>query len=82
MSADARGVFVRRDDLVVWHGRVPGDPFKIHLGVVNGFTMFGRVRVSKVVHGIDGDWRTTGVTAALRPDHMLVIEDAPEAIHE
>ena len=82
MSTDARGVWVRRDDLVVWHGRITGDPFRIHLGVVEGFTMFGRVKVSKVVHGIDGEWRTTGVTAALRPGHVLVIDDAPEALNE
>jgi hypothetical protein len=73
---------MRRDDLIVWHGRVTGDPLKIHLGVVEGFTLFGRVRVSKVVHGIDGEYRTTGAMATLRPGHTLVIDDAPEAAHE
>jgi hypothetical protein len=82
VSGDARGVRINRDDLVVWHGRVVGYNARVHLGVVEGFTMFGRVRVSKVAHGVDGEWRTTGVTASLRPGHVLVIEDAPEAIHE
>lgn len=82
MSGDARGVPVNRDDLVVWHGRVPGAAPKIHLGVVEGFTLFGRVRVVKVAHGTDGEWITLGRTERIRPIELIVIEDAPEAARE
>jgi hypothetical protein len=82
VSYDARGVWINRDDLVVWFGRIPGDKSRVHLGAVDGFSFFGRVVVSQVGHGVDGEWRTTGATGRVRPVDLIVIEDAPEAVSE
>lgn len=82
MSADARGVWIKRDDLVIWYGRLPGNKSRVHLGAVDGFSFLGRVRVSQIVHGVDGDWRTTGAGGSVRPADVIVIGDAPESPDE
>lgn len=83
MTTDSRGIPVRRDDLVVWWGKVDGQR-AVHLGVVEGtgFLFSGRVRVCLARLGLDGDIRTLGLTASVPSDHLMVIEDVPESPYE
>ncbi len=82
MSVDARGVIVRRADLVIWKGRLPGQRSAPHLGMVEGFGLFGGVKISLAAHGTDGDWRTTGVVVSVKAEKLIVIEDVPESPYE
>lgn len=82
MSRDARGVPVRRDDAVIWWGRLPGQKAALHLGLVEGFGLFGGAKIVLALYGTDGEWRTTGVVVSVKTEKLIVVEDVPESPYE
>lgn len=82
---DARGVEIRRGDLVVWFGKIGREKPSLHIGEATSSTIFAwtpRVNVEVVRHGDHDEWISTGIFRKIKPDHVVVIDNVPESPYE